>query len=100
VPGQRLVSDVDDLGTGLGEEALGGGANGDVVAGDLDLGNAFQRDRHALACVHVVGDDLDSHDLQQERIHTLQDGPDEGPPALDDTIRLDFARLAVARAAA
>ena len=83
VTGQRLVGDVDDAVRPLGQELLGGGIDGGVLAPDLDLGHAVDVDRHALDGVDAADLDLDGQDLHREDVDPLQDGDDEGAAALD-----------------
>jgi hypothetical protein len=65
VTGQGLVRHVLDLDLGLGEKALGGGGDRDVVAANLDLGHAVHRHGYALQGVDVGRADLDGHQLQR-----------------------------------
>jgi len=88
--GQGFVGDVLQLGAALGEEALGGGADAGVIAGDLDLGDAVQADGHTLRGVHVVDADLDGEQLQRQHVDALDHRPDEGAPGFDDPVATSF----------
>ncbi len=85
---QRLQGHVADLVLRLGEEKLGRSADSRVARVDRDLRHAIHGDRHALARVHAVRHDVDSHDLHQQRIDALDGRPNKRAATADDAVGL------------
>ena len=96
VAGQCLVRHVDNFLARLGEEPFGGRADRYIIAGDLDLGHAFERDGHALFGVDILGGDLDRHDFEHDPIDPFQHRPDKGAATLHDAVGLNLAGPRVA----
>ena len=84
MPLERLHRDVLDVVRALAEELLRGGRDRNVVAFDLDLRDAVNFHRHALARVDLRRLHVDGHQFQLEDVHLLEDRPDEDATALDD----------------
>ena len=81
---EGLGGDVLDVVDALAQELLGGGGNGDVVALDLDLGDAVHLDRDAFAGVNLGGLHIDGQQFQRKDIDFLEDRPNEHAAAFDD----------------
>ena len=96
VTSQRFVGDFSNFVARFGEEALGCCANRYIVAGNLDLRDAFQRDGHTLFGVNIVGGHFDGHDLQDQLIDAFQHRPDERTSTCHDPVGFDFAGFRVA----
>ena len=73
------------LGRGLGEELLGGGEDGFLIAADFDLRDGFHGDRDTLLGVEVLlGRDVERHELERQLAAAFDHGKDDGAVALDD----------------
>ncbi len=69
----------------LVEELLGRGQDADRVRLDLDLGDRFDVDRHALAGVEVLlRRDIEAHQFERELTAVLEHRPDDLAAPLDD----------------
>jgi hypothetical protein len=69
---ERLEDHALDLLDGHAEESLGGGAQRHVVAGDLDVGDGIDRDRHAFLGVRTLDLERDRNDVQRQVGDLLQ----------------------------
>ena len=81
---QRLRGDVADFVGGFAQKLFRRGADGNVVALDLDLRHAVHLHRHAFAGVNLGRLHINGQQFQREDVHLLENRPDERAAALDD----------------
>ena len=72
------------------EEPLGSGAEGHVIALDLDVGHRLHRNGHAFLGVSALDLERNREDVQRKVVHLLEEREAEGRAALDHAVAHDF----------
>ena len=81
---ERLRGDVADFIGALAEKLFRRGADGNVVALDLDLRHAVHLHRHAFAGIDFRRLHINRQQFERQDVHLFEHRPDERAAALDD----------------